>query len=144
MSDGNMQQPLNPEAWSAMSDADLVFAIVNYMRAKVSFEGFRSYFDWLNGLQRLPKGMLLLQHVFKLDCEVNNGGFDQYFLNTDGRLIRETLKSLEQINATEQAELLREAAGIYGPDSSRARLHELDSQYLECEAGILTPCYLYS
>ncbi|HEY5701075.1 MAG TPA: DMP19 family protein, partial [Gammaproteobacteria bacterium] len=49
-----------------------------------------------------------------LDSDVNNGGFSQYFWNTDGQFAVETLEVLKRIGAKETASLLRRAMKLYG------------------------------
>ncbi|MDX1512800.1 MAG: DMP19 family protein [Gammaproteobacteria bacterium] len=53
-----------------------------------------------------------------LDGEVNNGGFSQYFWNTEGQFAAHTLEVLKRIGAKETASLLRRAMKIYGAPSS--------------------------
>jgi|GEM_PF-284407 hypothetical protein len=49
----------------------------------------------------------------KLDMEVNNGGFDQFFLNTDGRYNDILVSSAEAIKAYDIAKICRKALAIY-------------------------------
>lgn len=44
-----------------------------------------------------------------LEKEINNGGFDQYFINSSGENADETVKSLKLIGANHTAELLQKA-----------------------------------
>ncbi|MEQ1646511.1 MAG: DMP19 family protein, partial [Pyrinomonadaceae bacterium] len=45
----------------------------------------------------------------ELEREINNGGFDQYFLNSSGSFAHETVESLKSIGANRTAEILNEA-----------------------------------
>ena len=47
--------------------------------------------------------------ISELESEVNNGGFDQYFLNSSGKYAVETIGCLKQINAKYTADLLQQA-----------------------------------
>ena len=40
-------------------------------------------------------------HVYLLETEVNNGGFDQYFFNTSGDYATDTVESLRRIGSSE-------------------------------------------
>ncbi len=61
----------------------------------------------------LPRPWRVIYTTFWLDCEVNNGGFHQFFWNTEGRWNRETEKDLETIRAEPFLELFREAKKIF-------------------------------
>ena len=124
-----------------MADTDLVFGIREHMRAAVPMAGFTTYFDWLKALRSLSAGMLTLEHVWKLDAEVNNGGFDQYFINTGGRVADQTLQALERIGACHRAAILHEAVRIVGegsiPDESISlELRALDDRYFELSENV--------
>lgn len=54
----------------------------------------------------------------KLLMEVNNGGFDQYFLNTEEEVVEDTLEFLEEEEEAHFLPLLKEAWAIYGSDQS--------------------------
>lgn len=58
---------------------------------------------------RLPAGHQRLLAVGSLRTELNNGGFDQYFLNSAGDLALIALEAAEQAGATELASLIRQA-----------------------------------
>jgi hypothetical protein len=49
-----------------------------------------------------------------LESEVNNGGFSQYFWNTEGQFAAQTLEVLKRIGAKETSSLLRRATKLYG------------------------------
>lgn len=51
-----------------------------------------------------------------LEREVNNGGFDQYFLNSSGDNAHDTLDSLKAIGASRTVALLQRAIDVF-PDS---------------------------
>src|SRR5215472_3294021 len=57
----------------------------------------------------LPAGHQRLLAVGRLRDEVNNGGFDQYFLNSAGDLAAIAAAAAEQAGATELASLIRQA-----------------------------------
>ena len=57
------------------------------------------------------------QRVFylnqNLEREVNNGGFEQFFINSSGDRALETVDSLREIGAHKTAQILQRAAGIF-------------------------------
>jgi hypothetical protein len=50
--------------------------------------------------------------VWWLEAEVNNGGFDQYFLNASGRHAPACVGALREIGATKCAEIARQALSV--------------------------------
>ncbi len=59
--------------------------------------------------KKLPRGMRMIYTTINLQAEVDNGGFNQYFWNTQGKLNREALADLELIGAHRYARLFEEA-----------------------------------
>lgn len=51
-----------------------------------------------------------------LESEVNNGGFHQFFLNSSGELVPETLEALTAIGANATRRLLEQAVAIAFPN----------------------------
>lgn len=60
----------------------------------------------------MPRALRVLLHIGKLEMEVNNGGFLQYFTNTGGEYYDETLEGLSEIGATQTRRLLVDAAAL--------------------------------
>jgi hypothetical protein len=54
--------------------------------------------------------------IHRLESEVNNGGFHQYFSNSSGEYVRETLQALAAIRAVATCALLERAVAIGFPD----------------------------
>jgi len=65
-----------------------------------------NYGEQLNLLTK-PQRMFYLNQT--LEKEVNNGGFSQYFLNTEGKYAKETLEALKLIGAHHTEKLLQQA-----------------------------------
>jgi hypothetical protein len=53
--------------------------------------------------------------IHKLESEVNNGGFHQFFLNSSGEYVPETLRALNAIGAVTTRDLLERAVAIGFP-----------------------------
>ena len=54
--------------------------------------------------------------AFFFDAEAHNGGFDQFFFNSQGNFARWTVPALEEIGALKAAGLLRRAMEVFGAD----------------------------
>ena len=82
-----------------------------------------------------------------LEAEVNNGGFDQFFLNSSGQFALQTLDALGAIGAPQTKELLQAALALSYPagypddsseheetaydDATLEALHALDDKFYE-------------
>jgi len=82
-------------------------------------------FESLNSIE---KNVLYIE---MLEGQVNNGGFDQYFFNSSGEYAHETLIALEEIKASQMAEILNRAIKVFPSlpipkDSEQRRGHMED------------------
>jgi hypothetical protein len=50
--------------------------------------------------------------------EINNGGLDEYFFNTDGKYSQDTINVLKMLSQFELAEILNQASLIYFGDTN--------------------------
>lgn len=69
-----------------------------------------NYGEDLSKLNEYEKVFLVMN---ELNMEVNNGGFDQFFLNSDGRYNDILVSSAEAIKAYDIAKICRKALAIY-------------------------------
>jgi uncharacterized protein DUF4375 len=74
------------------------------------------------------------QTAYCADClerEVNNGGFDQFFVNSSGDTSLETITALDRLGASHTAELVRRAVAVFPdghPSSDRdARFDQIEA-----------------
>jgi len=104
---------------------------------------------WGETLSNLNQAQQILYFNQNLEREVNNGGFNIYFLNSAGNFAHETIKSLQAIGANHTAELLQQAIDEFPASkvptdrSSRQKLvmqfskevkdkwHDLDNKFFE-------------
>lgn len=104
-----------------MEDFEFVVAAMEPWLAK--------YFD--RGVSALTELEAVAVGVWLLDAQVNNGGFDQYYFNTGGKLARATVNALRQIGARETASLLEAANADIGklplPEDHDGRMKALDA-----------------
>ncbi len=68
--------------------------------------------DWYNYILALPNDLRITYLIIVMDSQVQNGGFDQYFVNRYGQFANETIKALEVINAIQKSKLLTTALAI--------------------------------
>lgn len=85
--------------------------------------------DW----DTLTQAQQALIAIGELRDEVNNGGFEQYFLNSGGNHARVALETCESLGETELSALLRRAIDVLGEenyssdwDQRRTALQDVD------------------
>ncbi|HEX7901412.1 MAG TPA: DMP19 family protein [Planctomycetota bacterium] len=99
--------------------------------------------------------------AYFLDAEVHNGGFDQFFFNSQGNLAAETLDALRAIGAPKSAGFLRQACDAFAPEEPspdrdvrwtqmdrvpkelREGWHALDTLYYDCGERVPELVYAY-
>lgn len=64
---------------------------------------------WYNHINSLPEKEKVTYHIIILDEEVNNGGFNQYFINGYGQFVKDTVISLKLIKANKTALIIENA-----------------------------------
>lgn len=80
-------------------------------------------------LQRFSRGQRLMFALTWYETEVNNGGHNQFFVNSTGIVWPDALAALEAIGATENADILKEANKRMGgspPRDRDARVQQLE------------------
>lgn len=96
-----------------------------------------NYGEEFSKLNEYEKVFLVMD---KLDMEVNNGGFDQFFLNTDGRYNDILVSSAEAIKANDMAEICKKALTIYAEhaeeESPIEELNPCDDAFYASEDSI--------
>lgn len=70
-------------------------------------------FDWeAEIVTAWPAGLKMLYATWVVETEVNNGGFEQYFANTEGRTAEAALEGFKLVGAKQHARLLAAAMAI--------------------------------
>ncbi len=69
-----------------------------------------NYGDEMNELTESQKYFFYNQN---LEREINNGGINQYFINSSGNYAHQTIQSLQAINATITADILQKAIDLF-------------------------------
>ncbi len=123
------EHPEKMKLWATKDPKDFVIALNEAIMAKGEYgENFAA----------LTEAERVLCLVDILEMEVNNGGFEQYFDNSSGDHVPETVGALRAIGADWAAELLEKALAPFGdsyPADRDERLGVTDSW------GEDAPCY---
>ena len=64
---------------------------------------------------RLTPKVQVAYCLHRLEAEVNNGGLYQFFSNSTGEYVTETIQALVEIGATKTSELLKRAVAVVFP-----------------------------
>jgi len=114
-----------------VNDLDYVLSVIDPWISKYIRDGA----DALTDREAVGVGVWLLQ------TEVNNGGFDQYYSNTRGRLARRTVTALEEIGASDTASMLAAAntdiPSLPLPEDRESRFAILDKAHETCRWSAL-------
>ena len=110
---------------------------------------YDSYERYLKDLEPFTMEQRYVLAIEWLACEVNNGGFDQFFFNSTGIVWEDAMNGFRAAGIEEGAELVQTAAGLLGgrPSFDRAErqaqmkeheaelagLDELDSRFYELD-----------
>ncbi|MEM7331309.1 MAG: DMP19 family protein [Chloroflexota bacterium] len=73
-------------------------------------------FDNREDFAKLDKKTQVGLCIHMLEAQINNGGFDQYFFNSSGLFVQETVEALELIGAAKTKKLLADAIALSFPD----------------------------
>ena len=76
--------------------------------------------EWGDNMDTLTEAQKNLYYNQNLEREVNNGGFNQYFINSSGDFAHETINSLRTIGANHTADILQSAIDQF-PDKKVPR-----------------------
>ncbi len=106
-----------------LENEEYFYTITDYVLEKESEYG-------LEGLNELEQKVFLL---IRFLMEINNGGFDHYYLETNGIYAKPTLEFLDSMNETSFAKLLDESISIFKaviPDDKKINMYqELDDKF---------------
>src|SRR4051812_12008186 len=71
----------------------------------IEIDTFISNIEW----DKMTEPQKVFYCIQELEREVNNGGFNQYFINSSGDYAHEAIKSLQAIGANTTADILQRA-----------------------------------
>lgn len=92
-----------------INDEEIEYEIYLYILDKLIGDNYDKQYDIVT---KLPNGLRYLFASFQLENEVYNGGFNQYFYNTDGEFIDEAIASFNYFGLPKLAEIVTKAADI--------------------------------
>jgi hypothetical protein len=95
---------LDIETLQSIADDDLEQAVVDYVCEKIENAGEERI-----AIAALSDGNRALWHTWVLDGEVNNGGFNQYYWNTNGLFSEQAVEAFRFFGATNHATLMQKA-----------------------------------
>lgn len=113
---------LDPTTLRSIPDAGVEQAIIDHVIAKLDGHEDRE----AQIVKSLPAGVRATWLTWIVEAEVNNGGFNQYYYNTDGRFASEAVAAFEYFGAKEHAALMREANAVR---AAEAKLGPLDDKF---------------
>jgi Domain of unknown function (DUF4375) len=111
---------LSGEILASIPDDKLEMAIVDFIDTKV-----RDLKTALADVSRLSLGLQMMYSTWILEGEVNNGGFNQFFVNSSGQFAEMALRSLKLLNATGYYEVLQRAINMHEAEKGNVELQEL-------------------
>lgn len=105
----------------AIPDADVEQAIFDYATTKLE----KNYQREAQIVAGLAPGVRALYLTWVVAGEVNNGGFNQYYFNTEGKFSEQAVAAFELFGATEHANLMREANAVRAAEAEQmAKYHD--------------------
>lgn len=102
---------------STLSDEDYDYEIFDFLSDKENLD------------EKLSELQLEIMATYILEYEVNNGGFDQFFLNNEDKYIDAAINGLKKIEAVKFISLAEKAKEIYLSNINKpitTRNHEFD------------------
>jgi hypothetical protein len=115
---------LDIDALHLIPDDEIEMVLMEFVWYRIG-DNYEREYEVVSGLS---PGLRMLYTTWTLEAEVNNGGFDQYFLNTNGRLALEALEGFKLLRADKHAQLTANAIAIYArerPELEKLRSVEL-------------------
>ena len=93
-----------------------------------------------SGLSQTERFVLAIE---AMEREVNNGGWDQFFFNTNNQYDAILVVALEAIGCLETAEIAREALDVHGRGGEIDDFEDLDSRYYAMTESIEDKLFHY-
>jgi len=120
VSDQNKNVALTIQIIDKLSDEDVEGAI--YENIVETFKGdFDNEFEHI---KKLSAGQQMFWATWILEAEVNNGGFNQYYYNSDGEFAEMALNGLKIIKANKFVDLVSRANSVYEKDKERLSAYD--------------------
>lgn len=131
---------LDPKLLAGIADKDVEQAVVEYVATKLDKHDEKEK----EILERLPKGARALWLTWIVEGEVNNGGFNQYYWNSEDRFSADAVDAFRFFSALEHASLMEEANRVRSQERNstkqfkdRGTLEAFSDSYKESKLGPL-------
>jgi hypothetical protein len=129
---------LDPSTLAGIPDDKLEQAVFDYAAAKLDGRYERE----AQIVAAMPPGVRALYLTWVVEAEVNNGGFNQYYWNTEDRFSDQAVEAFEFFVAMDYAKLMREANRVreaekqrLAPLKDRDTLEAFSESYDETKLG---------
>lgn len=106
---------LDPPTLRSVADADVEQAIVDYAISKIDGH----YDDEVEIIGRLSPGVRATYLTWIVEAEVYNGGFNQYYFNTNGKFAAAAVDAFDYFGAKQHAALMREANEVRASETAK-------------------------
>jgi hypothetical protein len=106
---------------SKESEEDKFYAIADIISMKKAESSF-------NSLKVEEKNINMIDTLIE---DINNGGLDDYFFNTEGKYCQDTINVLKMLSQFELAEILNQASIIYFGDTNEDDKFDLLNEFDE-------------
>jgi hypothetical protein len=103
------------------SEEDKFYAIADIISERAAESSF-------NSLKVEEKNINMIDTLID---DINNGGLDDYFFNTEGKYCQDTINVLKMLNQFELAEILNQASIIYFGDTNEDDKFDLLNEFDE-------------
>ena len=120
----HVYQEITKEIIGKIPDDQLAWAIFDHILFKIGTD----YEKTFQILAELPSGFSIVYHLFVLDGEICNGGFNQYFFNDLDNSAKQQLEALSLIEAAEHQKVFLEAFRIRDEEKQDEELQSLYSR----------------
>jgi hypothetical protein len=102
---------LDPDMLASIPDSEIEQAIVDDVFSKLDDDAHPELV-----IEGLSEGCRALILTWMVEAEVNNGGFNQYYWNTDGIFAEEAVRAFEFFGADQHAALMQEANEVHASE----------------------------
>ena len=122
------------DIWNIENENNLLIALNGWLCKKSNYG---------DNIEKLSAAERVFYIIFQLEGEVNNGGFSQYFHNSNGNFANEVAKALREIGADETADICDTALAALGgeiPVEWALRQETLESVITDSVDKILSEC----
>jgi hypothetical protein len=131
---------LDPATLRSIPDIQVEQAIIDYVLHKLG-DDYEREAEVVAGF---PEGIRATYLTWLVEAEVSNGGFNQYYFNTDGKFASEAVAAFEYFGASEHAALMREANAIRAQEAAemakfkeKGTIEAFSESYKETKLGPL-------